>query len=472
MAVLDKIYEAGSEHVGTIQRLTAVEVRDRVPVLREDYVEAGVLESNAMDIDVNALHQGFLSGARAKGAQLRPDARVKTLERRNNAWLVHAGGCDIVAKVVINAAGAWSDQLAEMAGAERVGLMPKRRTAILFQGPVHIPFCEWPAFIDADEEFYARPESGALMGSPADETPMEPCDVQPEELDIAIAVDRLQRATTLEIKHISRSWAGLRSFVADKTPVVGFDPRIEGFFWTAEQEQMAKAADDTGAVTVGFGRGSIDDLEKVTLLDPKAIQALLDFEVWSDKDMKMLEDLKRAKEQGISVEYDDGGWLGRERVNFGPGMDGSPTNNVGGGRAAELERLSGEMRGARSDEAYRALENEFMKVKAMTPAEFDALTPNAELQDTMNAAAVNPGSIFTHDMHVEKAFQDLFSGTKTLGSRLLTIELTDSNELSTLGLQTKANTSNFPMDSETAAGMLILLVSLIKHILIFSEMTE
>ena len=266
MAVLDKVYEAGSEHVDTIQRLTAVEVRDRVPVLREDYVAAGVLESDAMDIDVNALHQGFLSGARAKGAQLRPDARVKALERRNNAWLVHAGGCDIVAKVVINAAGAWCDQLAEMAGAERGGLMPKRRTAILFQGPVHIPFCEWPAFIDADEEFYARPESGALMGSPADETPMEPCDVQPEELDIAIAVDRLQRATTLEIKHISRSWAGLRSFVADKTPVVGFDPQIEGFFWLAGQGGYGiQTAPSMGRVSAALAVSDVvpDDLVKV-----------------------------------------------------------------------------------------------------------------------------------------------------------------------------------------------------------------
>jgi len=122
-----------------------------------------------------------------------------------------------------------------LAGAKRVGLMPKRRTAILFDGPGDIPFAAWPAFIDADEEFYARPESGALMGSPADETPMAPCDVQPEELDIAIAVDRLQMATTLEIRRIIRSWAGLRSFVADKTPVVGFDPRVPGFFWLAGQ---------------------------------------------------------------------------------------------------------------------------------------------------------------------------------------------------------------------------------------------
>ena len=235
---------------------------------------------------------------------------------------------------------------------------------------------------------------------------------------------------------------GINSVVAG---VTGTEKQANAKTWTAEQEQMAKAADDTGAVTVGFGRGSIDDLEKVTLLDPKAIQALLDFEVWSDKDMKMLEDLKRAKQQGISVEYDDGGWLGREKVNFGPGMDGSPTNNVGGARAAELERLSGEMRGARSDEAYRALENEFMKVKAMTPAEFDALTPNAELQDTMNAAAVNPGSIFTHDMHVEKAFQDLFSGTKTLGSaEAIPSEYLQQAVVSAVMMAEKSGTSGGP----------------------------
>ena len=168
-------------------------------------------------------------------------------------------------KVVINAAGAWCDQLAEMAQAAPVGLMPKRRTAILFRGPAHIRYSEWPAFIDADEEFYVRPESGALMGSPADETPMEPCDVQPEELDIAIAVDRLQMATTLEIKTISRSWAGLRSFVADKTPVVGFDPRAEGFFWLAGQGGYGiQTAPSMGRITANLvvNDGVPDDLRK------------------------------------------------------------------------------------------------------------------------------------------------------------------------------------------------------------------
>ena len=235
MASLDAAYAAGAEHLGSMQRLTGDEARELVPVLRQGHIAAGVLETDAMDMDVNALHQGFLRGARARGAELHGEARVVGLQRQGNGWRVQAGGADLFATVVINAAGAWCDEVAGLAGARPVGLVPKRRTAILFDGPGDMAFAAWPAFIDADEQFYARPESGALMGSPADETPMEPCDVQPEELDIAIAVDRLQAATTLEVRRIIRSWAGLRSFVADKTPVVGFDPRVEGFFWLAGQ---------------------------------------------------------------------------------------------------------------------------------------------------------------------------------------------------------------------------------------------
>ncbi|MBT7758988.1 MAG: FAD-binding oxidoreductase, partial [Rhodospirillaceae bacterium] len=166
VASLDAAYAAGAEHLDSMQRLTEAEARELVPVLREGYVAAGVLETDAMDMDVNALHQGFLRGARTRGAQLRPDAHVAGLTRRGGNWRVRAGGDDIFAKVVINAAGAWCDEVADLAGANRIGLMPKRRTAILFDGPDDIPFAAWPAFIDADEEFYARPESGALMGSP------------------------------------------------------------------------------------------------------------------------------------------------------------------------------------------------------------------------------------------------------------------------------------------------------------------
>jgi D-arginine dehydrogenase len=143
-------------------------------------------------------------------------------------------------------------------------LVPKRRTAILFDGPTDQAFAAWPALIDADEEFYARPESGALMGSPADETPMEPCDVQPEELDIAIAVDRLQQATSLEIPRVIRSWAGLRSFVEDKTPVVGFDAKVDGFFWLAGQGGYGiQTAPSMGRVSaaLALGRDVPEDLQ-------------------------------------------------------------------------------------------------------------------------------------------------------------------------------------------------------------------
>lgn len=257
LVALDGAFAEGAAQISSMRRLTAAEVLDWVPVLREDYVAAGVLEPEAKDMDVNAIHQGFLRGARAQGAELRQNALAESLMREGTAWRIRAGGDDILGKVVINAAGAWCDHIADLAGANRVGLVPKRRTVILFEGPEAHAFAQWPALIDVDEEFYARPESGALMGSPADETPMAPCDVQPEEFDIAIAVDRLQKATTLEIRRINRSWAGLRSFVADKTPVVGFDPRVPGFFWLAGQGGYGiQTAPSMGRVSAALAMGA------------------------------------------------------------------------------------------------------------------------------------------------------------------------------------------------------------------------
>jgi len=264
LSALDEIYTSGSEHVDTMQRLTEQEVRERIPSIRPGYAAAGVLEADAMDMDVNALHQGFLRGARHNGAELRSNAHVHSMMPNGGGWRIRTGDDEISTKIIINAAGAWCDVIAQMAGAKPVGLTPKRRTAILFDGPPTDAFSDWPALIDADEEFYARPESGALMGSPADETPMDPCDVQPEELDIAIAVDRLQQATTLEIRRIIRSWAGLRSFVADKTPVVGFDPRLEGFFWLAGQGGYGiQTAPSMGRVSAALAAGGKvpDDLK-------------------------------------------------------------------------------------------------------------------------------------------------------------------------------------------------------------------
>ena len=136
---------------------------------------------------------------------------------------------------MIDAAGAWCDEIAAMAGAAPVGLVPKRRTAILFQPPPGVDPRTWPSVIDADEEFYFRPDAGRIMASPADETPMPPCDAQPDELDIAILIDRLEKVAKLPVRRIENRWAGLRTFARDKTPVVGYDARVEDFFWLAGQ---------------------------------------------------------------------------------------------------------------------------------------------------------------------------------------------------------------------------------------------
>lgn len=137
--------------------------------------------------------------------------------------------------MLINAAGAWADELAQICGVRPFGLQPLRRTALLIDGPLGVDMRNWPAVIDADEEFYFKPDAGKLLLSPADEIPTRPGDAYPEELDIAIAVDRVQQALDIEVTRVSHSWAGLRTFSTDREPVIGFDSQVESFFWCAGQ---------------------------------------------------------------------------------------------------------------------------------------------------------------------------------------------------------------------------------------------
>jgi D-arginine dehydrogenase len=185
-------------------------------------------------MDVHAIHQGYLRGFRAAGGRLVCDAEVTALGRDGAGWRVETRAGVFTAEVVIDAAGAWADVLARLAGVKPIGLVPKRRTAMTIEQPGG-DFRRWPAVIDVDEQFYWKPDAGQLLLSPADETPIEPQDVQPDELDVAICVDRVERASTLAIKRIARKWAGLRSFVKDKTLVAGFAPEAPGFFWLAGQ---------------------------------------------------------------------------------------------------------------------------------------------------------------------------------------------------------------------------------------------
>ncbi len=218
-----------------IQRLDTDAARALVPVLRAETLGGAVFDSKAMEIDVHRLHHGYLRGLKARGGEIVTRAEVRALHPESPGWRVETKAGDFIAPVVVDAAGAWCDEIAELAGAKPVGLVAKRRTAITFDAPTEVDASGWPLTVGVAEDFYFKPDSGRLMGSPADETPMPPCDVQPDELDIAVAVDRIQTATTLEIARIGRSWAGLRTFAADKTTVVGFDPARAGFFWLAGQ---------------------------------------------------------------------------------------------------------------------------------------------------------------------------------------------------------------------------------------------
>jgi D-arginine dehydrogenase len=249
-ALLDAAWSELSPEHRSLQRLNGGDTCALVPVLRPDKVVGAIYEPGEMDIDVHALHSAYLRRLRRQDGQIITDAPVTALTRRGGGWTVTTPGGEFAAPIIVNAAGAWADEVAALAGLPPVGLVPKRRTALIVAAPPGYSIDRWPITIDAAETGYFKPEAGKLLVSPADETPVPPCDVQPDEIDVAIAIERLHERTTIMVHHVERKWAGLRSFVADKTPVAGFDPLADSFFWLAGQggygiqtaEGMAKFA--------------------------------------------------------------------------------------------------------------------------------------------------------------------------------------------------------------------------------------
>jgi D-arginine dehydrogenase len=217
------------------RQLAPAEAIALVPVLRPERVIGAVLEPEAADMDVHAIHHGYLRGLRRAGGSVVCAAEVTRIHRARDAWEVSTPAGQWRAPVVINAAGAWADAIAQLAGVPTIGLQPKRRSAFTFAPPAGMETKRWPCFVSADETWYVKHDAGMLLGSPANADPVPPQDVQPEELDIATAIERITQMTTLEIRRPARTWAGLRSFVADGDLVGGFDPAAEGFFWLAAQ---------------------------------------------------------------------------------------------------------------------------------------------------------------------------------------------------------------------------------------------
>jgi D-arginine dehydrogenase len=218
-----------------IERISADRALRLMPLLRPERVGAAAYEPGVMDIDVNALHQGYLRGIKRRGGTILCGTRLDRLEHRDGLWRASAGDASFEARIVVNAAGAWADHIGAMAGARSIGLVPRLRTAITVETPAGMESSAMPAVDFIGTDAYLKPERGRIMASPGDQTQVEPQDAQPGEFDVAVLVDWLETETTLQIRRISSRWAGLRSFVDDGNPVVGFDPAVPNFFWLAGQ---------------------------------------------------------------------------------------------------------------------------------------------------------------------------------------------------------------------------------------------
>ncbi len=235
-ALLDAQWAALQASGAQVQRLDAAAALARLPVLRTEGLLGAIAEADAMDIDVHALHQGWLRAARRQGALLWTAAELRSAQHDGQAWtLALADGRGLRTQVLVNAAGAWADAVALCAGVAPAGLQPKRRSAFTFDPPAATESRHWPAVVGIDESWYFKPDAGQLLGSPANADPVPAHDVQPEELDIATGIAAIEAATTLQIRRPRRSWAGLRTFAPDGEPVIGFDPAAPAFFWLAGQ---------------------------------------------------------------------------------------------------------------------------------------------------------------------------------------------------------------------------------------------
>ena len=255
---LNAMYDSVVEFVPSMKHLTAEEAVEAAVVIRPDWVGAGMLEPGASEIDVAALHGGYVGGLKARGGEILTSAGVTELKQVGGRWRVtDSAGTVHDAAVVVNAAGAWCDWVAAMAGVEPIGIHPLRRTVFMVNPPPGIDAHDVPLTADANGSFYLKPEGPQILCSPADEVPSEPCDARPEEIDIAMAIDVINGATTLDIRSVRSSWAGLRSFVADRSPVACFDDGAEGFFWFVGQGgygiQMAPAFAEAAASLVRTG---------------------------------------------------------------------------------------------------------------------------------------------------------------------------------------------------------------------------
>ena len=254
-----------------VEILTTEEALALCPILRPEAAARASIERSAQTIDCDLLLHGFAKLFRRLGGQTETDAPAQTITRAGALWRVTTPKGDFTAPVLVNAAGAWADLVAAMAGIPPLGLIPHRRNAAILPAPTGQSVDSWPMVVNAAERWYLKPEAGKLMFSPCDAIPTEPHDAWSDDMELAEGLDRFSQDVTYEVTRVERSWAGLRTFAPDEVPVVGFDPAAPGFFWLAGQGgigiQTAPAMADLAAALIG-GQPSALPAATVAALSP------------------------------------------------------------------------------------------------------------------------------------------------------------------------------------------------------------
>ncbi len=255
LAELDAFEAEWAPLSDSLVEMPVAELMARLPILRAESVARVLIETQALSLDTHALLESFRRAMLAGGGRIVGNARVDRIERSGGCWQIGWGEEVLEADLVVNAAGAWGDQIAALAGVQPLGLQPFRRTAFLLD--IGMDVTGWPLVHRVQGGLYFKPEAGLLMVSLAEATPSEPCDAQPDEFDLALAADRFQNMTTQTITRMEHRWAGLRSFLPDERPAAGFDPDMDGFFWLVGQGgfgiQTAPALSELAATLLGGG---------------------------------------------------------------------------------------------------------------------------------------------------------------------------------------------------------------------------
>ena len=232
---LKNLYETLTKNNENFKILNKLQTMELLPCLNDEYVDSSIYDSEASDIDVNAIYNIYLKNLTKNNGKVITDIKITEFLHQVHGWKILTNQDEFYTKIIVNAAGAWCDLIATNVGAKKINIVPKKRTIFCFK-PTNIKLNnEWPLGVDVEENFYFKIENDTVIASPADETPTVPHDVQAEDIDIALGIERIKNSTLFEFNSIFNKWAGLRSFVKDKNPVIGFDNKFKNFFWFAGQ---------------------------------------------------------------------------------------------------------------------------------------------------------------------------------------------------------------------------------------------